>query len=104
MNGIYKCLTEDKEIIYIGSSGVTIDKLESNHRNYFKYENGNETVFRKILRAEGSNWTFEWVVKPFDCNKKTIETIEGAFINELTPLYNIDKNTVRSSINYKRYK
>ena len=104
MNGIYKCLTEDRKIIYIGSSGVTIDKLEANHRNYFKYKNGNETVFRKILRAEGSNWTFEWVVKPFDCDKKTIETIEGAFINELTPLYNIDKNPVRSSIKYKRYK
>ena len=104
MNGIYKCITENGEIAYIGSSGVTIDKLESNHRNYFKYENGYESVFRKTLRTEGSNWTFEWVIKPFDCDKKTIETIEGAFINELTPLYNIDKNPVRSSIKYKRYK
>ena len=33
MNGVYKCTNTNGEIVYIGSSGVALDKLESNHRN-----------------------------------------------------------------------
>ena len=103
MNGIYKCITENGEIAYIGSSGVTIDKLESNHRNTPGYKNWTSTHFRHNLTSKGQDWIFEWIIKPFECDKKVIETIEGALINEFVPKYNIDTNPVESSIKYKRY-
>tara|TARA_R110000803_G_scaffold34455_1_gene75174 strand:+ start:307 stop:621 length:315 start_codon:yes stop_codon:yes gene_type:complete len=103
MNGIYKCVKSNKELAYIGSSGIALDKLESNHRNTSGYKNWTSTHFRDNLVSKGQDWVFEWIIEPFECDKKTIETIEGAFINELSPEYNIDNNPVASSIKYGRY-
>ena len=102
-NGIYKCKDKDNNIMYIGSSGVSLERLEKNHRNYYKYPDGYESKFRKNLREKGKDWTFEWVLEPIESTKKLIETIERAFISFANPLYNIDKDPVKSSIKYGRY-
>jgi len=102
--GIYNCKIENNEVAYVGSSGVELGKLEWNHRNYFKFKDGYESKFRKKLREQGQKWTFEWIVEPIECSKKNIETIERAFIKIQNPLYNIDKDPVKSSIKYGRYK
>ena len=102
-NGVYNCKNENNEVVYVGSSGVTLDKLERNHRNYYKYPNGYESKFRKNLREYGQKWVFEWLVEPIECSKKSIEIIERSFIKILDPLYNIDKDPVKSSIKYGRY-
>ena len=101
--GIYQCKDENNILVYIGSSGVTLEKLEKNHRNYYLYSNGYESEFRKNLREKGKNWTFEWVLEPMRCTQKGIETIEGAFIRFSNPLYNKDQYPVKSSIKYGRY-
>lgn len=102
-NGVYKCVTEKGTLAYIGSSGVTLEKLENNHRNYFKYPDGYESKFRRYLRAHGKDWTFSWVVEPYECSKKEIETEERDYIRKYKPLFNVDKDPVRSSIKYGRY-
>ena len=102
-NGIYKCVTEKGNLAYIGSSGITLEKLESNHRNYFKYPDGHETKFRRYLRQHGKDWKFSWIIEPYECSKKEIELKEGNYIRSHPPLFNVDKNPVRSSIKYGRY-
>ena len=47
--GIYCCKNESKIVVYIGSSRLSLEKLESNHRNYYLYPNGYESKFRKNL-------------------------------------------------------
>ena len=103
-NGIYNCKDENNKVAYVGSSGVTLEKLEWNHRNYFKFTDGYKSKFRKNLREQGEKWVFEWIVEPIECSKKDIEIIERAFIKIQNPLYNIDKDPVKSSINRGRYK
>ena len=106
-NGIYKCKNENNEVVYIGSSTVSLEKLERNHRNYYKYSDGYESKFRKNLREKGKKWTFEWILKPMKCTKKGIETLEESFINEywdVYPLLNVDRYPTRSSIKHGRYK
>ena len=49
-NGVYNCKNFNNVIVYVGSSGVTLDKLEWNHRNYYKFPDGYESKFRKNLR------------------------------------------------------
>tara|TARA_R100001377_G_scaffold29150_1_gene15820 strand:+ start:181 stop:501 length:321 start_codon:yes stop_codon:yes gene_type:complete len=103
-NGIYNCKNENNEVVYVGSSGVTLEKLEWNHRNYYKFPDGRVTYFRKNLIEHGQKWIFEWLVEPIECDKKTIETIEKAFIKIQKTKYNIDKDPVKSSINRGTYK
>ena len=103
MEGIYNCKTEIGEIAYVGSSGIALQKLEWNHRNYFKFPDGYESKFRKNLKEKGQDWTFEWVVEPIECSKKDIEIVERVFIKLQNPLFNIDKDPVKSSIKYGRY-
>ncbi|MDC6465005.1 hypothetical protein PQZ39_01085 [bacterium] len=101
--GIYQCKDEDATTVYIGSSKLTLEQLEKNHRNYYQYSKGYESQFRKNLREKGKNWTFEWVLKPMKCTVKGIETVEGAFIRFSKPKYNKDQYPVNSSIKYGRY-
>ena len=102
-NGVYSCKNENNEVVYVGSSGVTLEKLEWNHRNYYKFPDGYESKFRKNLKEHGQKWIFEWLVESIECNKKDIEIIERSFIKVLNPLLNKDKDPVRSSIKYGRY-
>jgi len=102
-HGIYNCKNENNEVVYVGSSGVTLYKLEWNHRNYYKFPDGSETYFRKNLREHGQKWTFEWLVEPIECSKKSIEIVERSFIKIQKTKYNLDQNPVKSSIKYGRY-
>ena len=102
--GIYCCKNESNIVVYIGSSRVSLKKLESNHRNYYLYSNGYESKFRKNLREKGREWTFEWILEPMKCTQKGIETIERSYIKFSNPLYNVDKDPVRSSIMRGDYK
>lgn len=102
-NGVYKCVSDNGDIMYVGSSGLSLSKLESNHRNYFKFKDGYKSKFRDRLNSEGEAWTFSWVVEPYECSKKEIETKEKHYIEQLRPLLNIDKDPVKSSIKYGRY-
>ena len=102
-NGVYKCVNGNKTTVYVGSSGVTLEKLEWNHRNYDKFTDGYPSNFRKKLREQGEKWVFEWIIDPYECTKKEIENYETYCINYLKPLFNVDKNPVKSSIRYGRY-
>tara|TARA_B100000212_G_scaffold26807_1_gene17776 strand:+ start:2816 stop:3127 length:312 start_codon:yes stop_codon:yes gene_type:complete len=93
--GIYECRNNKNKTIYIGSSSLSIDKLENNHRNYFEYPDGKETKFRKKLRKKGKDWTFRWILEPIRCTEEGILTIEGAFIKYVRPKYNVDLDPVR---------
>jgi len=102
-NGVYNCKNENNEVIYVGSSGVTLEKLEWNHRNYYKFPDGRVTYFRKNLIKHGQKWVFEWLVEPIECSKKSIEIVERSFIKIQKTKYNLDQNPVKSSIKYGRY-
>jgi|TARA_R110000787_G_scaffold269225_1_gene375986 hypothetical protein len=102
--GVYGCKNESKIVVYIGSSRIPLGRLERNHRNYHLYSDGYESKFRKNLREKGKEWTFEWILKPMKCTQKGIETVEKAFINFSNPLYNVDKDPVKSSIMRGDYK
>ena len=88
--GIYQCLSNKNKTKYIGSSSLSIDKLEDNHRNYFKYPDGKETKFRKNLKEKGKDWTFKWILEPIKCSEEGILIIEGSYIRFAKPKYNVE--------------
>ena len=90
MYGIYACLDDKGDTMYVGSSGISLEKLERNHRNYYKYNDGYESNFRKNLRYNGENWTFKWIQEPRCVSRRQIEIEEGALIRLLDPEFNID--------------
>lgn len=102
MKGIYGCYSEDGALMYIGSSGISIQRLENNHRNYYKYPDGYESSFRKALATEGANWRFVWLQEPRDISKTQLEIEEGALIRYLHPAYNKDRYPYESSVRYNR--
>ncbi|MDA9002860.1 hypothetical protein N9J19_00660 [bacterium] len=66
---------------YIGSSHLSIETLERNHRNCFEqYKGEKQTDFRHALVDRGSRWTFEWLIEPRETNEYTILIEEGACI------------------------
>ena len=66
---------------YIGSSHLSLAKVEHNHRNCFElYKGEDQTDFRHALKDRGSRWTFEWLIEPRDTNEFTILIEEGACI------------------------
>ena len=101
--GIYKCTTDTGKLAYIGSTSKELEQLEWNHRNYDKFKNGFKTKFRSYLKEFGVNWKFDWLVEPYECTVKEIEDKEGELIRLYSPLFNVDKDPVNSSIKYGRY-
>jgi hypothetical protein len=101
--GIYRCKTDEGLLAYIGSSSKELEQLEWNHRNFDQFRNGFKTKFRDYLKNFGKNWVFEWEVEPYECTVKEIEKREGELIRALNPLFNVDKDPVKSSISYGRY-
>lgn len=102
MKGIYGCYSVDGALMYIGSSGIKLEKLEWNHRNYYKFADGYESNFRKSLVTEGANWRFVWLQEPRDISKTQLEIEEGALIRYLNPVYNKDRYPYESSVRYNR--
>jgi hypothetical protein len=100
--GIYGCVDEENELMYIGSTEKTLSELEYNHRNWrkrkFKY-----TFFRGNLEEKGQGWKFVWLQEPKLYSKPLIEIEEGALIRMFTPKYNEDIDPYESSVCYGRY-
>ena len=101
--GVYGVLNEMKLLMYIGSSTLPLHILEYNHRNC-KQKNYIGTNFRNKLSQVGKDWKFFWIIKPYDCDLREIETREGELIRKYIPLLNIDKTPIKSSIKYGRIK
>ena len=96
MMGIYCCKDNNNKIVYIGSSGLNISKLEWNHRNYFKFKDGYESDFRLALRlSEG--WTFEWIMCPLDIPRDMSELFEQKYIQQFHPKFNKDLRPYETS-------
>lgn len=99
--GVYGCFDGD-ELVYVGSTALGIWKLEYNHRNWFRL-GYSKSKFRQALVTEGKNWQFKWLLEPYKCNQRDIETEEGCLIKQHRPRCNKDLDPVRSSIRYGRY-
>lgn len=97
MMGIYCCKNTLGEIIYIGSSAKEIDRLEWNHRNYFKFKDGYESDFRKSLRESGQDWTFEWLMHPVYMPRELGEVMEQKYIQYHYPIFNKDLRPYETS-------
>jgi len=96
--GHYECVNENGESMYNGSSCKTLDKLEWNHRNYYKFKDGYASDFRKALREQGANWTFRWIQEPRMITRCQGEIEEGVFIRMNRPLYNKDMYPYETSV------
>ena len=94
MLGIYGCYDENNQLMYVGSSGKTIDTLEYNHR----VGGDSITHFRKHLRSIGNNWTFQWIQQPRSISRLQGEIEEGAVIRLLNPKYNQSKYPYERSV------
>jgi len=99
---LYQALSENDEIVYIGSSGLPISRLEFNHRN-FRSKGYSETRFRKALEEKGNEWKFE-TLHESNCSRERIEYLEGIAIREAMPKYNNDLFPLESSKQYGRLK
>ena len=98
MMGIYCCRSKmDGKIMYIGSSAKDIDRLEWNHRNYFKFKDGYESDFRKALREVGQEWTFEWMMQPVSMSRELGEIMEQKYIQQFYPVFNKDLRPYETS-------
>lgn len=93
-------VSDENEIVYIGSSGLPITRLEYNHRN-FRSKGYSETQFRKALEESGGEWTFEMLHTSI-CTRERIEYLEGIAIREAMPKYNSDLFPLESSAQYGR--
>lgn len=103
--GVYGCFVND-ELIYVGSSGLGLDKLSYNHRNWREqYGNQGWTNFRSQLTENDKfkDNEFRWILKPAPRTQEEVESLEGQLIRSLKPLLNIDKDPVASSKKYGRY-
>ncbi len=79
---------------YIGSSHLSLAKVEHNHREETHFYNKKTkkkdakvtlTDFRKALRERGQRWVFEWLIEPRDTNEYSILIDEGVMIRHYQP-------------------
>jgi len=99
MMGIYEVYNPATgQTLYIGSSGLALDKLEWNHRNYYKFPDGYESQFRKAMREQGEDWKFRWAQEPRNISRLQCEVEEGVLIRYLKPLYNKDQYPYETSV------
>jgi len=100
-HGIYGCVNENNEMMYIGSTELPLSELEYNHRNWSqkKYKG---TDFRLAIAHKGQGWKFLWLQKPQPCTKVKIEIEEGAWIRSFVPKYNKDMDPHGTSVKYGR--
>lgn len=100
--GHYGCWNPAGTLMYVGSSGLDIQRVEWNHRNYFRFKDGFASSFRKALTSEGSDWKFEWLQEPRDISRLQAEIEEGVLIRLLKPMYNQDKYPYETSVRHRR--
>lgn len=94
------------EICYIGSSSLSIDKVEYNHRNAYwltdrKGEPYYMSTFRKQRCVQKGEGKFVWLIKPKPSrNQDKGETIEQWLIQQNEPIWN-DDMTPRETSDYR---
>ena len=98
MMGIYACVDQNYDIMYVGSSQLSLASVEMNHRNYWRQEGWYESKFRNALADEGEDWKFIWIEKPRNISRRQCEIEEGALIRWLEPTWNKDKYPFESSV------
>ncbi len=77
---IYKLVSDNTDMIYIGSTTIKLNKRLSEHKSQFK--NNNNFVYSKKLFQLGVNVSIE-LIKLFPCNcRKELEKEEGKYILE----------------------
>jgi len=94
------------QLVYIGSSSITVEELEVNHRECmtrFPADKDNMSRFRIALTSTDLADGYFRVLKTWDCTLPQIEELEGKAIRALRPKYNKDMYPVQSSIENKRY-
>lgn len=104
MIGHYGCYSEANELMYIGSTGLQLSKLEWNHRNYHKFKNGKWSKFRGQLADVGANWQFKWVQEPREISREQGEIEEGVLIRMMRPQLNVDRYPYETSVQKGRFK
>lgn len=102
MCGVYGCYDDTDSLVYVGSSGITIDKLEWNHRHFREFSDGKTSKFRAALFSYGQKWKFKWLEPPRKISKIQCEIEEGALIRAAEPLYNVDMFPYETSVKKDR--
>ena len=100
--GVYVVYDDYMEVMYIGSTGLSLDKLEYNHRNYDSL-GYSSTDFRRALAVYGQKWTFAWGLRPRMISREQIEIEEGALIRFVGPLYNKSMFPYERSVHEGRF-
>lgn len=98
MMGIYACVDDKNDVMYIGSSNLNIASLEWNHRNYWRNKGWYESKFRKALADQGEDWKFVWIQEPRSISRRQCEIEEGALIRWFKPTWNKDRYPFESSV------
>jgi len=102
MYGIYKVINKNNSIVYIGSTSLSLDQLEKNHRNA-RSLGYTMTSFRSTLEDQGDNWRFKWAEKPRNISREHAEIIEGALIRAYNPVYNKSRYPYERSVHEGRF-
>jgi hypothetical protein len=104
MRLVYGFFSPYDELVYIGSSYLSIEKLEHNHRNAFTiWPDEDHKRFRTMLKDADLNYGSFKRLKELKCTRPVIEALEGQMIRALKPFYNDDMDPVASSKYYERY-
>ena len=92
------------KLVYIGSSHLTLEKLEYNHRNAFTlWPDETQKRFRTMLKdVESTHGEFKRLLE-LECTRPVIEAFEGQMLRAFKPYYNDDMDPVASSKYYGRY-
>lgn len=85
--GIYQVTNKDGAVVYIGSTTLSLEKLEHNHRNWIQ-KGYKKTTFREALTKYPDNYKFSWAIPPRVTSRPMIELEESALIRYCHPLYN----------------
>jgi len=99
--GIYQVKDQNGELMYIGSTALSLDRLEYNHRNAMSL-NYSMTRFRRALIQTGQMWQFSWLERPRNIDRFHAEIIEGALIRVLQPRYNYSRYPYERSVHEQR--
>ncbi len=102
-HGIYYWKDLEGQIVYIGSTGLPLERVEYNHRNARQlWPNESLSRFRRQLE-DNPLWTIDWLVKRFPCETRKIELAEQVAIQRFRPLCNKDLTPYQTSIWRGRY-
>jgi len=86
---VYQVKSIGGHLMYIGSTSLTLDEVEYNHRNW-QLKNYWKSDFREALVESGEQWVFSWLIPPRRTNVYSILIDEGVCIRLFKPKLNKD--------------